>query len=113
MAAKKPAHGRLRTALDASVGANDAVTEVDSAVVEAGRVLADHIDYAAQNLTGQDLTKALYLMPHLMNTLRELEATPAARRSVQGAKPKPQGVGSATMKDEVGEKRAGRGWRSA
>lgn len=74
--------GELRHAFDASVEANAEVVEgIDDAVVEAGRRIADQIDYAAENLTGQELTKALYLTPHLMNVLKELLATPAARKA--------------------------------
>ena len=87
------------------------LTDVDAAVVEAGRTIARQIDYAIENLQGQDVTKALYLTPHLMNVLKEMLATPAARAALKDARPK--GGTPATVKDEVGEKRAGRGWRSA
>lgn len=54
-------------------------TDADTAVIAAGRAIAHQIDYALQHGTGQEVTKALYLVPHLMNVLRELGATPAAR----------------------------------
>lgn len=55
----------------------------DAAVIAAGRAIAQQIDYALQHGAGQEVTKALYLVPHLMNVLRELGATPAARHQLQ------------------------------
>lgn len=60
-------------------------TEADAAVIASGRVIARQIDYAIHHGTGQEVTKALYLVPHLMNVLRELGATPAARGSIANA----------------------------
>lgn len=72
--------GDIREAFDRSVGGNQQVVpNVDDALVAAGRAIADQIDYAQANLTGSDLTKALYLTPHLMNVLREMYATPKSR----------------------------------
>lgn len=73
--------GDLRKAFDSSVKASRLLTPVDAAAVEAGRQIADQIDYAVENLSGTELTKALYLTPHLMNVLKEMLATPAARRA--------------------------------
>ena len=70
----------LRDAFDSSVAANGLVEAVDAALVESGRKIADEIDYAVENLEGQERTKALYLMPHLMNILREMYATPKSRK---------------------------------
>lgn len=67
--------GELREALDRSVIESSLIQPVDEALVEAGRKLADEID-AAQ---GADRVKAMYLVPHLANILRELLATPASR----------------------------------
>lgn len=71
----------LRSSFDATVKANTLIRPMDAAIVEAGRVIADQIDFAVENLSGQDVTKALYLMPHLVNILRELLATPAVRKA--------------------------------
>lgn len=60
-------------------------TDADAAVIAAGRAIARQIDYALMHGTGQEVTKALYLVPHLMNVLRELGATPAARGIVRQA----------------------------
>lgn len=57
----------------------------DAALIQSGRMIASQIDYAVTHCTGIEVTKALYLMPHLMNVLRELGATPDARGTVQAA----------------------------
>ena len=44
----------------------------DGALVAAGRRIAERIDAAASAGDAQAETKALYLVPHLMNVLREL-----------------------------------------
>ncbi len=66
-------------AFDASVAASTAVKPVDQALVEAGRKIANRVDAAAALGEGQEVTKALYLVPHMVNILRELLATPASR----------------------------------
>jgi hypothetical protein len=72
--------GDLREAFDRSVKSNAQVApEVDDALVEAGRKIADRVDEATALGDGQEVTKALYLLPHLMNVLREMYATPKAR----------------------------------
>ncbi|KFI49950.1 terminase small subunit [Bifidobacterium biavatii] len=55
----------------------------DKAVVQTGRMIASQIDYAVTHGIGQEVTKALYLVPHLMNVLQALGATPEARRQLQ------------------------------
>lgn len=73
--------GDLRDAFDASVKANRQLLDgLDDALVEAGRKVADRVDAATETGEGQEVTKALYLVPHLMNVLREMYATPKARR---------------------------------
>lgn len=71
--------GQLRAAFDETVVASEQVRPVDEALVAAGRKIADRVDDAVAMGEGQDVTKALYLLPHLTNILRELLATPAAR----------------------------------
>ena len=73
--------GDLLASFETTVKASELIRPVDAALVETGRQIAAQIDYAVENLTGQDLTKALYLSPHLVNILRELMATPAARHA--------------------------------
>lgn len=79
------APGRLRAAFDAAVAANPAVSVIDGALVESGRVLADRVDEALLTGVGQEVTKALYLIPHLVGILRELRATPSSRWSDESA----------------------------
>ena len=72
--------GDLREAFDRSVGENAQIlAELDAALIEAGRKIADRVDEATATGEGQEVTKALYLLPHLMNVLREMYATPKAR----------------------------------
>lgn len=81
----KPDDGESITSnYEATVAALD-TTEVDAAAIASGRAIARQIDYSLQHGTGQEVTKALYLVPHLMNVLRELGATPAARGNIQNA----------------------------
>ncbi|NMW65992.1 hypothetical protein HHJ78_10900 [Mobiluncus mulieris] len=60
-------------------------TGVDAALVEMARALARNIDYQVNYGSGLEATKALYLGPHLVNVLRELGATPAARDEIKKA----------------------------
>lgn len=81
----KPDDGAAITSnYEVTVAALD-TTEVDAAAIASGRAIARQIDYSLQHGTGQEVTKALYLVPHLMNVLRELGATPAARGNIQNA----------------------------
>ena len=81
----KPDDGAAITSnYEATVAALD-TTEADAAAIASGRAMARQIDYSLQHGTGQEVTKALYLVPHLMNVLRELGATPAARGNIQNA----------------------------
>ena len=65
--------------------ADGVISAADDAAVQSGRMIAAQIDYAVVNCSGQEVTKALYLMPHLMNVLDELGATPEARRRIKEA----------------------------
>ena len=55
----------------------------DEALVAAGRVITKKIDYAIEHGTIGESTKAMYLVPHLMNVLKELGATPVSRALLQ------------------------------
>lgn len=79
--------GELREAFDTSVKESALVKDdLDAGLVQAGRSIADQIDHAIATSSGQDLTKALYLTPHLVNILKEMLATPAARKAAGVAK---------------------------
>jgi hypothetical protein len=71
----------MRDAFAATVAAL-ALTAADSSLVAAGARIAEKIDAAGASGDSQAETKALYLVPHLMNVLRELGATPAAREAL-------------------------------
>lgn len=72
--------GNLRDAFDLSVESNRKVdADLDAALIEAGRKIAGRVDDVMEFQDEQEITKALYLLPHLMNILREMYATPKAR----------------------------------
>ena len=75
----------LLTAFDAAVAGNKQIEAVvDDAVVATGRSIAKAIDdiLADDTATATDKTKALYLAPHLVAILRDLLATPLARKQM-------------------------------
>lgn len=69
----------VRAALDRSIELNRHLLPVDAGLVASARAVADRIDEAVAESDGQELTKALYLIPHVNNLLREMLATPASR----------------------------------
>lgn len=74
----------LLNAYESALVGNKQTEAVDSAIIESGRTLAKSIEdiLADPEATATDKTKALYLMPHLVSILRELLATPQARKAV-------------------------------
>ena len=74
----------LLDAFNSAVEGNKQVESVDSAIVETGRTMAKAIDdiIADPEASATEKTKALYLAPHLVAILRELLATPAARKAM-------------------------------
>lgn len=57
--------------------------DIDDALVESGRSIARQVDVAlADPLANR--TRVLYLVPHLLNVLREMQATPSARLQLAG-----------------------------
>lgn len=83
LAVPKPNDHALRSAFDASVESSTQVQDVDAGLIEAGRKIADRVDQAVATGEGQEVTKALYLVPHMVNVLRELLATPASRNAAR------------------------------
>lgn len=69
---------------NAAIADNPHTEDLDAALIETGRAIADSIDKitADPEATATEKTKALYLAPHLVSILRELLATPAARKAV-------------------------------
>lgn len=73
---------RMRTAVDTTVDASREVNRVlDAAVIGGAQLFADQLDEALANGNSVEVTKALYLMPHLKNFLEAMLATPQARRA--------------------------------
>lgn len=64
-------------------------TPADEALIASCRQVARQIDHAVANGTSLEATKAMYLLPHLWNGLRELGATPAARAALNASMPTP------------------------
>lgn len=75
----------------------------DDAAVDLALRYANAID-AAISRGGQDMTKGLYLGPHLLATLRELGCTPAGRVALVGKRDEAAGG-----KSKLAAIRAGRG----
>ena len=74
----------LLEAFDSAVAGNKQIEAVDAATVATGRSIAETIDkvLADDTATATDRTKALYLAPHLVSILKELLATPLARKQM-------------------------------
>ncbi len=104
------ADGKLLPAFEDMVE-NLTAAPVDSTILQAGRELCKQIDFTLKHGTPFEVTKALYLMPHLVNILRELQATPSARGNLAGAI-KEAGGGGAGNVDSLeawkAEKRSGK-----
>lgn len=113
MAAKKSAP---ETVVEATTRALEAVAspETDLGVAAVLLKLAgaiDDIDADGLNPAGKLDNVSI---PTYLKYAEALGMTPAARERAKPKEAPKQGAGgAATMKDEVGEKRANRGWRSA
>lgn len=82
---------QLREAFDRSAETSQELNPGwDAGLLEAGRKIADRVDEAVATGEGQEVTKALYLVPHMVNILREMLATPASRNSVKDDTPAPR-----------------------
>ena len=80
--ARKPAAAApadLVGSLTVTVAAASWLKPTDQTAVD---LAARRIDSAIATGEGQEVTKALYLGPHLLNTLRELGLTPGARKDL-------------------------------
>lgn len=100
----------LVDAYDQTVEASDLVEDVDSALVASGRTMAKRIQDAVDEGEGQEVTKALYLTPHLMNILREMGATPKSRADMKGDDKK---AGDSDGKSGLGKFRSITGGKTA
>lgn len=59
------------------------LTAADKATVDLALSYAQTIDLAIESGDAQTVTKALYLGPHLLNTLAALGGTPAGRKALE------------------------------
>lgn len=97
----------LRKAFDASAATSTQLQDVDAGLLEAGRKIADRVDEAVATGEGQEVTKALYLLPHMVNVLREMLATPASRNAAKLAAPKDEGGKLAQLRAVHSTKKTG------
>lgn len=74
----------LTESFDKTVDALE-LSDQDAALVAFGRRYCEQVDAASALGDPLAVTKALHLMPHVVNVLRELGATPAARASFANA----------------------------
>ena len=68
--------------LTVTVAAASWLKPTDQTAIDLAFTYARRIDSAIATGEGQEVTKALYLGPHLLNTLRELGLTPGARKDL-------------------------------
>jgi hypothetical protein len=72
----------LAASVLASVKGMHWLAATDQAAVDLALAYAARIDEALADGEGQEVTKALYLGPHLLNTLRALGGAPAERKAL-------------------------------
>lgn len=99
----------MRAAYDDTIEHAPLREGLDDAAIASGRAIADRIDAALCGADETETTKALYLLPHLMNILRELGATPRARlESANGmlTGKEPATNGTARRRQKAAERRA-------
>ena len=85
--------------------------DVDAALVAAGETICRQVDatLSGEEVTATEKTKALYLLPHLVNILREMEATPKARTEAAPAEQQSgggAGGGTASRRRRAAQRRA-------
>lgn len=72
----------LAESVESATGQMRWLQPTDQATVELAMTYARRIDEALETGEGQEVTKALYLGPHLLNTLRALGGAPAERKEL-------------------------------
>lgn len=81
---------RMQQAFASAVAALQLRPE-DAALLAAGQRICEQLDRVAAVGDSVLVMKSLYLLPHLVNVLQQLGATPAAREQVMGAaEPEPR-----------------------
>lgn len=73
----------LSASVEAATKAMGWLTPADAAAVDLARSYAETIDLAIEAGDAQAVTKALYLGPHLLNTLSALGGTPSGRKALE------------------------------
>ena len=73
----------LTESVEATFAAMPWLQDSDRAAMDLALSYARRIDEAVETGEGQEVTKALYLGPHLLNTLRALGGTPSDRRGLK------------------------------
>lgn len=79
---KKQPAGELEASLTSTLSSAAWLKPSDKTAIDLALQYARRIDTALDTGEGQEVTKALYLGPHLLNTLRELGMTPGARKDL-------------------------------
>lgn len=75
--------GYIEQHIEDSISEMPWLTGADQAAVALALQYAEAIDTAVDSGDANTMTKALYLGPHLLNTLSALGATPAGRRALE------------------------------
>lgn len=98
--------GPLLKSFEDALASNTHTEAIDDAVIQAGRSIAQAIDdiLADPAATPTEKTKALYLTPHLVSILRELLATPLARKSLGLAAAEQKKAGRLTLIKDAAKK---------
>ena len=91
---------RLAASVQTAVDRMYWLAPTDQVTVDLALTYAARIDEALEFGEGQEVTKALYLGPHLLNTMRALGGTPADRKAL---------AVESDVKGRLGELRALRG----
>ena len=74
--------GPLTASVETAVAGMVWLKPTDRAAVDLALTYARRIDEALLEGEGQEVTKALYLGPHLLNSLRALGGTPGDRKNL-------------------------------
>jgi hypothetical protein len=80
---RRPPVSDLKTSIRATTDAMSWLTPADQAAVDLAYSYAATIDQALESGDAVAVTKALYLGPHLLNTLAALGGTPAGRKALE------------------------------
>lgn len=102
--------GPIEASLREAVAAASWLEASDGALVELGAMYARRLDhawneFASGALDGPELTKTLYIGPHLLGTLKSLGLSPEDRQKIMASKP---AVKEVDLVDDLKRKRRAR-----